>query len=166
MVAARVPAAHRLCALPPAPLPCIKGGHHPLILPHHFPLSPCLGARYPELHRSRSPADRPLPLISSIGASTSLPRLSVSSSSLPLPFGALPVRNGGWETNFGSLSASRRSAPAVHRRWQRRRSPPAAPSHPIVDLRPRCARTLGQTFIYRSTKVAASNFSKEPLSFL
>jgi hypothetical protein len=142
MVAARVPAAHRLCALPPAPLPCIKGGHHPLILPHHFPLSPRLGARYPELRRSRSPADRPLPLISSIGASTSLPRLSVSSSSLPLPFGALPVRNGGLEANFGSPPASRRpstaagSAAARHRSSQPsdRRSTTQMRLHPGSNL--------------------------------
>jgi hypothetical protein len=116
MVAVGVLAAHRLCALPPAPPPCIKGGHHPLFLPHHFRLSPRLCAHYPELRRSRSSADRPSPSISSAGASPTSPSPLVRSSCPPLSFGDLPMRNGGQEAIFGSPLASRRSARAVRHR--------------------------------------------------
>jgi hypothetical protein len=104
MVAAGVPAAHHLCALPPAPPPCIKGGHHPLFLPHHFPLSPRLRARYPELHRSRSSADRPSPSISFSRASSSSLSSQVNSSCSPLHFGFYPILFRAWELCFAVAS--------------------------------------------------------------
>jgi hypothetical protein len=134
-----VPAAHRLCALLPAPPPCIKGGHHPLILPHHFPLYPRLRA-LPEASPEPEPRRPPSPSISSAGASTSLPRSPVSSSSLPLPFGALPVEFGARECILACVSEPPASSTVQRRHGplsRRRPQTPAAAVRMIPVQRPR-----------------------------